>query len=86
MCFRYAVTAGINHEKIGEKKKQTPQRITKIRPLINQYHWKETNFPAERKDWKKFETNKTVTFNILFLPHNNKEKKASVHLKTQFKA
>ena len=73
-------------KKLEKKKKKNLQRITKIRPLINQYQWKETKFPAERKDWKKSETNKTVTFNILFLPHNNKEKKASVHLKTQFKA
>ena len=33
MCFKYEVTAALNHRNI----EKIPQRITKIRPYINQY-------------------------------------------------
>ena len=32
-CFQYALTVTLNHEKIGKD----PQRITKIKPFIDQY-------------------------------------------------
>ena len=47
MCFKYSVTAALNHQKIEKKK---PQRISKIRLYINQYEWKERNFPIGLKD------------------------------------
>ena len=32
------------------------------------------DFPSHRKDWKKFESNnKSIAFNILYVPHNTKE-------------
>ena len=50
-----------------------PERISNIEPFINQYNWKGIDFPAEIKDWKKFErNNKTIAFNILFIPHNTR--------------
>ena len=36
-CFQYAITVAFNHKKI----KKDPQRITKIKPFIDQYNWKE---------------------------------------------
>ena len=30
MCFRYAVTAGINHEKIGEKKNKPRKELQRL--------------------------------------------------------
>ena len=33
-CFQYAITAALNHEQI----KKDPQRITKIKPFIDQYN------------------------------------------------
>ena len=36
-CFQYAVTLAFNHEQI----KKDPQRITKTKPSIDQYIWKE---------------------------------------------
>ena len=46
--------------------------ILRIRPFIDQYEWEEIHFPAESKDWKKFETNnKTIALNVLFLRSNN---------------
>ena len=41
-CFQYALTAALNYQSI----KKNPQSISKIKPFINQYNWKETNFPA----------------------------------------
>ena len=45
-CFQYAITAALNHQNIG----RDLQRISKIKPFINQYNWKETEFPTEQKD------------------------------------
>ena len=51
--------------------KNNPERISKISPFINQCNWKERNFPAHKKDWKKFElNNKSIVFNIIFVPYN----------------
>ena len=47
------------------------QRISNLKPYIDQYNWKEIVFPLERGDWKKFElNNKSVALNILFVPYN----------------
>ena len=60
----------MNYEQI----KKDPQRISKIKPFIDQQSWKEIDFPSHRKDWKKFESNnKSIDFNILYVPHNNKK-------------
>ena len=41
---------------------------------INQYDWNEINFPSEAKDWKRLETiSKSITLNILLVPHSKKE-------------
>ena len=49
-CFQYALTVALNYQNI----KRDPQRISKIRPFINQYDWKGINFPPKQeKDWKK---------------------------------
>ena len=55
--------------------KKNPQRIPNIKPFIDQYNWKEIDFPSHSKDWKKFEqSNKTIALNILFVPHNTKKR------------
>ena len=65
-CFQYAVTLALNLDKI----KRDPQRISKIKPFIDQYNWKDINFPSTSKDWKKFELNNEIALNILYVPHN----------------
>ena len=51
--------------------KKDPQRISKIKPFINNYNLKDIEFPSHSKDWKKFEqSNKTIAHNILFVPNN----------------
>ena len=40
-------------------------------PYIDKYNWKEIEFPAGPKDWKKIkQNNKTIALNVLFVPHN----------------
>ena len=54
--------------------KKNPRRIAKVKPFIDQYNWKEIDFPSRSKDWKKFESNnKSVALNILYVPHNTEK-------------
>ena len=65
--FQYSITVALNHQNIENH----PERISNIKPFINQYNWEDIDFPAGIKDWKKFErNNKTIALNILFIPHN----------------
>ena len=34
-CFQYAITVALNHDKINKD----PQRVSKIKPFIDQYNW-----------------------------------------------
>ena len=44
-CFQYAITLLLNYEGIIKDL----QRITKMKPFINQYNWKEINFPSNER-------------------------------------
>ena len=68
-CFQYAVTLALNLNRIDNH----PERISKIKPFIDQYNWKDIDFPAMIKDWKKFELNDEIALNILYVPHNTKK-------------
>ena len=66
-CFQCALTVALSYEKV----KKDPQRVSKIKPFINQYNWKEIDFPSHGKDWKKFElNNKSIALNIFYVPYN----------------
>ena len=68
-CFQYATTLALNF-----KIDKHHQRISKIKPFINNYNWNDINFPAAKKDWNKFEVNnKNVALNILYVPFNTKK-------------
>ena len=68
-CFKYAITAALNHNKI----KNHPEKISKLKPFIENYNWEDIKFPSHLKDWKSFEqNNKTIALNILFVPSNTK--------------
>ena len=68
-CFQYSITVALNHQNIEHH----PERISDIKPFINQYHWKGIDFPAGIKHWRKFErTNKAIPLNILSIQHNTK--------------
>ena len=62
-CFWYAIIVPSNHGQI----KSPPERISNIKPVIDQYNWKELNFPSNKKDWNEFEkNNKLIAFNMLY--------------------
>ena len=69
-CFQYAANLALNINSIDKHH----QRITKIKPFINNYKWNDINFPAAKKDWNKSElNNKNVALNILYVPFNTKK-------------
>ena len=68
-CFQYAVTLALNLDKINVH----PERIFKIKPFIEEYNWKDIDFPSTSKNWKKFESNNEVARNILFSLVQNKK-------------
>ena len=67
--FQYAVTLALNLDKTNNH----PERISKIKSFIEQYNWKNIDFPSMSKDWKKFELNNKIARNILYVPHNTKK-------------
>ena len=70
MCFQYALTVALNHDQI----KSHPERISNIKPFIDQCNLKEIDFPSHINEWKKFESNnKSIALNILYVPHNTNE-------------
>ena len=67
--FQYSITVTLNHQNIENH----PERIPNIKPFIDQCNWEGIDFPAGMKVWKKFEqNNKTIAFNVLFIPPNTK--------------
>ena len=42
-CFQYALTVALNHKQI----KNYPERMSNLKPFIDQYNWKGTNFPSQ---------------------------------------
>ena len=66
--------------------KKNPQRISKIKPFIGQYIWKEIDIPSYAKDWKMFEqNNKTIALSILFVPHYTEKIRLAYKSKQNFK-
>ena len=81
-CFQNALTITLNQKQI----KSHPERISKIKPFIAQYKWKETDFPSHSKDLKKFEQNNmTITLHILVVPHNTEKIRLAYKSSTKIK-
>ena len=68
-CFQYAITLALNLDKINKNS----QRISKIKPFIEEYNGKDIDFPSISKDWKKFELSNEIALNILYVSHNTKK-------------
>ena len=68
-CFQYAITVALNYKKINNH----TEEIYNITPFIDQYDWNQIELPSHKKDWKKFEKNKTIAFNVLLVPYNTKQ-------------
>ena len=67
-CFQYSITVALNHQNIENH----PERISNIKRFIDQYNWGGKDFPARIKDCEKFENNKIIALNILFIRHSEK--------------
>ena len=69
-CFQYSITVALNHQDFENH----PERISNIKPFIDNYNWNGIDFPAGIKDWEKFQrNNKDITLNILYAPPNKEE-------------
>ena len=68
-CFKYAITLALNLDNIDNH----PEIISKIKPFIDQYNWKDIDFPSTGKDWRKLELNNDIALNILYVPHNTRK-------------
>ena len=67
--FQNALNDSLDYQKF----KKDPQKISKLKPYINQYNWKGIKFPSDKEDWKKFEQNyQEISLNILFVHYNEK--------------
>ena len=66
--------------------KKDPQKISKLKPYINQYNWKGIKFLSDKEDLKIFEeNNKEIALNISFVLHNKKEIEPAYTLKYNYK-
>ena len=73
-CFQYAITAALNYQNIDHHL----ERICKLKPFVNNYNWKDIEFPSHSKDWRKLEcNNKTIALNILYVPYSAKQASTS---------
>ena len=69
-CFQYAIIAALNHNNIDNH----PERISKLKPFINNYDWNDIEFPSHSKEWRKFEcNNKAIALNILYVSYKTKQ-------------
>ena len=68
-CFQHAITLALNLDKINNH----PDRISKNKTFIEEYNWKDIDFPSTNKDWKKFQINNDVALNILYVPYDTKK-------------
>ena len=70
-CFQYSIAVALNHQNIGNHLERISNIDQFIDPFIDQYNSKGIEFPAGKKDWKRFQrNNKTIVLNILFAPYN----------------
>ena len=69
-CMQYSIIVTLNFEKDNNY----PERISKIKPFINIYDWKDINFPSSKEDWNTFEkNNRSIALNIFYVPYNTKK-------------
>ena len=68
-CFQYSITLSLYHKETNCHR----ERISKIKPFINNLNWENINFPPQEQDYKTLEmNNKSIALNIL--QANNEQK------------
>ena len=73
--FQYALILALNHQII----ERDHQGILKIKPFINQYNWKDIDFPSQQKDWKKFEKKNKRQLLLIYNLYHTILKKFGLH-------
>ena len=69
-CFQYSITAALNYQNIDHYS----ERISKLKPFIDNYNWDNIDFPAGHKDYSAFEKNNSdIAINILYVTYKTKE-------------
>ena len=69
-CFQYAIISALNYQNIDHHS----ERISKLKPFIDNYNWDSIDFPAGHKDSSAFEKNNSnIAINILYVPYKTKE-------------
>ena len=69
-CLQHAIITTLNYQNISHHS----ERISKIKPFINNYSWTDIEFPSHSKDWRKFEcNNKAIALNILYVPYKTEK-------------
>ena len=54
--------------------------MSKLKPYIDKYNWKDLKFPPDKEDWKKFEqNNKEIALNVLFYPIIKKKQNPHIY-------
>ena len=66
-CFQYAAALALNLDNIDKNP------FFEIKPFIENYNWKDIEFPPTSKDWRKFELNNKIALNILYILYNTKK-------------
>ena len=62
-CFKWAVLAALHYEEVGNN----PERISKLKPYVEQYNWGGLEFPMAIEKIGKFEKwNPEIAVNVLF--------------------
>ena len=81
-CFQYAVNVALNYEEI----KWNPVRVSNIKPFINKYHRRGTNYPSKIDNWKTFEKNNpTIALNILYIKEKGTSSALSYNISLSYK-
>ena len=71
-CFQYSVVLSLYQRHI----KHHPERISTIKPFIDNFSWKTINVPPQEQDYKTFEmNNKSIALSVLIALNNEDNKK-----------
>ena len=66
--FQYSITLSLYYKKVGNNF----NRITKIKPYINNFNWNNINFPPTEQGYKQFEMNSNIIALNIYQINNEK--------------
>ena len=62
-CFQFAVTVAVNHQ----NNENHLERISNIKPFINQYNWEDIDIPLHQKDRKTGKSFNKIIIQLLLI-------------------